>query len=526
MPQFNSKDSIATLILLSFFVLFLGYAAWSQSFCFDASYNLISYQNLFLGKGFGYDYNGQWIPFDPVISTGPELYLPALFLWFLTGTASYWTAIYVLVFYYVLFFVFLFFFILGKSRVKLFAFSMFLPAFFCRQQFFLGDAAFIAPIGEPLSVFFIFSGIYLLIGKKSRILSFILIGLGLDTKTNTVIGILPVLAVIYFAEFLYPAFSGKDHKRIFRDGLTFLVGAFLVLSPMLLYTKIAPALFLDGNDKKIWENSVKERKQFMLERGFGHIAETLNTLKKADLKSAALTYSGIFKSKIIQSKSFFCGSFLLTGLYFIFFGGLTCLAFRHKHFSLYIFLFAFFIYSWWFFGAGDAWYRYWVVADFMVLYGFVSLAPVFYEKMKKSWIIAWGLLFMSVFLPQFSSESIVRHLGNTSREDCLKMSAKISDIDESRIFTYGWFQAPYFMILTGKRFNDFQDSSKLASAISKSDDVYFLTTIENTLIADEMKLLEPALGVVAEYGFNRLYKITSDRSVMDSVQTSLANFRR
>ncbi len=497
MHYIKNREFIATLVLMLLFFIFMGYAAHSQSFCFDASYNLISYQNLFQGKGFGYDYNGQWAPFDPVISTGPELYLPTLFIWFLTGNTSYWTAIYVLVFYYMLFFAFLFFFVIGKDRNRLFSFADFLAAVFCRQQFFRDDAAFIAPIGEPLSVFFIFSGLYLLIARKSRILSFLLIGFGLDTKTNTVIGVLPVLAVIYFVEYFYPAFSCRDWKRIFRDGLTFLVGAVLVLGPMLIYTKAAPKLLLDEKNRTIWENSVKERKQFMLERGFGHIAEVLK--QKDDPKAAVLGYLGIFKSKLIQSKNFFCGSSLLTVLYFILFSWLIFLSFMKKHFSFYAFLFAFFIYFWWFFGAGDAWYRYWAVADFMVLYGLISFTPVIYERIKKPLYIGTVVLVLAVFMPQFSYESIARHMGNTSKSEALMMTERLSEIDEARIFTYGWFQAPYFMILTGKRFSDFFDTGKLDSALAKYDEVYLLTTIENTLIADEMKLVEPALSIVAEY---------------------------
>lgn len=523
MPKWANKDFWGAFILLSIFILFLGYAGHNQSLCFDACYNLISYQNVFLGKGFGYNYNGQWFPFDPVISTGPELYLPTLFIWFLTGSSSYWSAIYVLVFYYVIFCLFLFFYVLKDTRTKFFACLLLFFVFFCRLEFFRNDAAFITPIGEPLSVFFIFSGIYLLLKKKTRILAFLLIGLGLDTKTNTVIGILPVLAAIYFVEFFYPSILKKDYKQILKDSFSFVIGAILVLGPMFAYTTIAPNLFLNDKDKAIWEKSVKDRKAFMLERGFGHIVESI---RKDDLQSAAVTYAGIFKSKIIQSKSFFHNSYTITTLYFVLFLALLYFSFRHKHFSSYIFLFSFFVYIWWFFGAGDAWYRYLSVADFMVLYGIVSLAPLFYERMQTPGVITMGVLSLFVFLPQFSFESVYRHMGNTFKADSLKMADKISDINEKQIFTYGWFQAPSFMILTEKRFQDFIDTNKLSSAISEFDEVFFLSTVENTMIAEEMKMLEPILIPVAEFGFNKLYKINPDKTLMSSVKNNLENNRR
>lgn len=517
-----SRDSITALSVLLLFMIFLCWAAYNQSFCFDASYNLISYQNLFLGKGFIYDYNGAFVPFDPVISTGPEFYIPALLLWFILGGVSYHAVIYVLVSYYLIFLSFFIFYVLRGTGAKTLSLLIFLTAFFCRQQLFVADAAFIAPIGEPLSVFFIFSGLYLLLTKKSRLLSFLLIGFGLDVKTNVVVAVLPVLAIIYLAHYFYPALKERSFRKFWKGAVIFFVGAVLVIGPMAFYTKIMPKLVLSGDNLAIWKSAVYERKAFMLERGFGHIVDSV---RQDNIKSMVSAFIAFFKFKVVTAKTFFHNSFTIMALYAVLLFTLLWFSFRHRHFSFYIFLFVSFIYAWWLFGAGDPWYRYWSVGDFMFICGLASLGPVLYEKRRLPSVISLSVLLLFVFLPQFSFREILRHTTPVSKNEALKMAERISGIDEKQIFTYDWYQAPYIMILTEKRFQNFLDKDKLLASMERYPELYFLLTVENSMISDEMKMLEPILTPVAEFGANRFFKISYDKSLIESVFSKIEGYR-
>lgn len=517
-----SGDSLVALAVLSAFILFLCFAAYNQGFCFDASYNLISYQNMLMGKGFIYDYNCLKIPFDPVISTGPELYFPAFILWLSMGTASYHGVIFVLVAYYVAFLSFFLFYILKGKRVKSAAILLYIIVFFCRHKFFTDDAAFIAPIGEPLCGFFIFSGLYLLLVKKSRYLSFLLIGLGLDVKTNVIVALFPVLLLIYLIEYFYPAFKARNMKGFLKGVLVFGIGAFLVLGPNVFYSKILPRIVLSGSSLSVWKDAVGERKAFMLERGFGHIVEAS---KNDSIASKVSSYIAFFKFKVVTAKSFFHDSFTVMIFYASLLFTLLVFSFRRRHFSFYIFLFSSCIYSWWFLGAGDPWYRYWSAADFMFVAGLASLTPVFLEGIRTWPVIAIGIMMLYVFLPQFSPKEIWRHTSSVSKNDAYKMAENIAMVDEKKIFTYDWYQAPYIMILTGKRFQNFLDKDKLLDALRSSEDIYFLTTGENSMISEEMRMLEPLLEPVAEFGQNRFFRIKPDQSILDSVFKKINSFR-
>lgn len=517
-----SYDSMVAALLLLLFIIFLCFAAYNQGFCFDASYNILSYQNLFLGKGFIYEYSGITVPFDPVISTGPELYLPAVVLWFLTGGFSFHGVIYVLVAYYFAFFSFFLFYVMRGKRSKTASFMLFAAIFFCRHKLFTDDAAFISPIGEPLCIFFIFAGVYLLIEKRSMLLSFLLIGLGLDVKTNVIVAVFPVLAAVYFLDFFYHAFRERDYKRIIKDFGSFVLGAFLVIGPNAFYTKVLPRIALSGENLEAWKAAVGERKAFMLERGFGHIVEAL---KNDGLLSKLTSFIAFFKFKVVTAKAFFHGSFTIMVLYAVLLFALLFYSFRRRHFSFYAFLFSSCIYAWWFLGAGDPWYRYWSAADFMFLIGAASLTPLFVSEIKTLPVISVFVLMLYVFLPQFSSKEILRHFNPDSKNQALMMADRISSIDEKQIFTYDWYQAPSLMLLSEKRFNNLLDKKKLIDSINRYGDVFFISTVENSMISEEMKMLESILEPVAEFGHNRLFRIKTDRSLIDDVFTRIDNYR-
>jgi hypothetical protein len=85
------------------------------------------------------------------------------------------------------------------------------------------------------------------------------------------------------------------------------------------------------------------------------------------------------------------------------------------------------------------------------------------------------------------------------------MKEKIGQIDEKKIFTFGFLQCPQIMFLTNKRFQDFFNKKKLEEA--KKDEAYFLTTYDNILVRNEMNSLTKDFDLVVAYGYNRLYRI-------------------
>jgi len=503
------KDTWVAALLLFLFMACMFLCASKQGLCFDTSYNLISYQNLFNGKGFVYDYAGQRVPFDPVISSGPELYLPAMLLWFIQGHTNYWSSVNVLVGYTAIFLFFLFFYVLKGENKKSFSFCIFLYVFLFRKQFFFGNAIFITPLGEPLSVFFIFSGIYLLYEKRFGLIPFLIVGLGLDVKTNTAVSILPVLALLWFMESFIPEAKNRDYKALVRSFVFYALGAIIVLLPFITYTKVVPSIVLEGNDKVVWNNAKSERSRFMAERGFGHIVEAIREAKKSgDAWTFFAIYNSKLKEKFVSAKSFFKDSSTIITLYFAVFFALWFFSFRKKHFAFYIFGFSFFIYVWWFFACGDAWYRYWSTADLMFVYGVVSISPLLYEFRKSKEVILISILSLYVYLPQVSVSEILRHIDSRDKHEYLDMADRISSIDDGKIFGYGWFQAPHLMFLSGKRFQDFTDNKALKAAVQRYDKVYFLSTIENTIIKEDMERIAPLLQLDTEYGYCKLYEIT------------------
>jgi hypothetical protein len=513
MPRINDRNFSVGLAAL--FILFLAIAASNQDLCFDTCYNLISWQNLATGKGFVYDYAGQRVPFDPVISTGPELYLPTFLLWSVIGNTDYWISIYVLVGFYAAFSIFLIFVVMRATRYRFYALVVFAILFFCRKPLFTDNAVFITPLGEPLCVLFVFSGTYLLVVKRLRVLPFLLIGLGLDLKTNIIIGILPMLAAVFFFEQVMPAITAtrRDFGKLTRSMLLFVLGGGILLAPNLLYVKVIPKLVLAGGDEAVLSEASNSRRRLMFERGFGHFLEAI----RADSGGLDL-YTERLKNKIGVLKGFYGGNRWITAGYFLLLLIAAGIARRKRHFSFYLLLFSGFIYAWWLLAASDPWYRYWATGDVMVIIALTTLSPELFENRKTLGVTAVAILAMAVFIPQFSFGDIRRHFENTSQEHYRAMVTQLREIDEKRIYTWGWFQAPHLMILTGKRFQDLTNPSQMKAAIADPDPVYFLFTIENTIIQPEMDRLMPYLVPVASYGYNRLYLIKKDEGLLSLLQ--------
>lgn len=137
-PENRKTKNVADVFLASLiaigFIAFLILLATKASVSFDASYNLLSYQNLFEGKGFVYDYDGKHIPFDPAISTGPELYLPVSAIWKIIGHTDYFVSVYLVIAYYALFLGFLVFYAQRTSETRTIAMLTFVFLFVSNKK--------------------------------------------------------------------------------------------------------------------------------------------------------------------------------------------------------------------------------------------------------------------------------------------------------------------------------------------------------------------------------------------------------
>ncbi len=93
----KTLDVIIASLIAVCLIIFLIFLGTKSDLGFDPSCMLLSYQNLFEGKGFVYDYDGKYMPFDPAISTGPELYLPVFIIWKIIGHTDYYVSVYIVI---------------------------------------------------------------------------------------------------------------------------------------------------------------------------------------------------------------------------------------------------------------------------------------------------------------------------------------------------------------------------------------------------------------------------------------------
>lgn len=274
--QITNFIAIGILIALLSFMI---YASFNAGLNFDVAYNLLSYRSLFDGNGFLYDYNNQKLFFDPTISTGPELYFPAYLLWKLTGKVNYDIATWIFIGYYLLFLLFLFGYVNITPNQRLLGILFFSVFYYSIQENFYNAYGFISPLGETVSVFFIFFGIFFLHRERYYMAAF-LFGLALDIKSNVLVGLLPTLT-IFWISFAVTAIRSVNlgyPSRIISFSIIYsilikcihvLLWLILFIGPYITSNKIIPTLTLEGQQLATWRGAKIQRTNFMLSNGFG-----------------------------------------------------------------------------------------------------------------------------------------------------------------------------------------------------------------------------------------------------------------
>jgi hypothetical protein len=497
----NAADVLAASLIAVGFIAFLILLATKANVSFDASYNLLSYQNLFEGKGFVYDYDGRHVPFDPAISTGPELYLPVFAIWKITGHTDYFVSVYLVIAYYALFLGFLVFYVLRTSETKTISMFAFVFLFVSNRKIFGGHFP-VAPLGEFVVYVFIFMGIYFL-HKRKLLTGFVLLGLAVDLKTSIIIALLPTVTLYWLLEFLIPKLRERKLKEVLRVTLAGLILSSLLFVPYLAYSKIIPSIVLSHEERKILKRTQRERFQLVKERGLGQI---IALQKNLDREGFALFVSRTGR-KVATLKSWFDGSYLLVSLFGILLVTLAVFSCYKKDYSFYLFIFSVFIAVWWLLCPADDWYRYFFLAEWMFSLGVVSLVPVLAKKENRVASVVISIAVIILFAPQFSLSSIKKNLNDTDRKDLMLMGNYIRNIDERNIFTYGWFQCPQLMFLTGKRFRDYTNENNFSQTREKGRERFLLTTAENAIAGEEMEGVIKKCELIKEYGDDRLYRI-------------------
>lgn len=489
--------SIPALVLVAAFTAFLILLGTQVSPSFDASYNLISYQNLLQGKGFMYDYDGRILPFDPAISTGPEFYLPVYLAWKLLGASDYYVSVYVMAAYYAVFLCFLIFFVLREGKARTLSVLVFAGLFLCNRKLF-EHLGFI-PLGELLVGFFLFAGLCLLC-KRHLVWGGLLLGFALDLKTNISVGLLPALTVCLLREFVLPELKARSLQGVVRAGLRVALVLALVLTPFLVHTKLVPALVLSPQQFGELRVAQKERAAFMQARGFGQMRELRKNLSREGFRS--------FIEKIQEKFRVLQGWFLrpwLSLLLALLLAALLLLSYRAGHFSFYLFIFTAVTGLWWFVGPVDIWYRYFYPAESMLMLGIVALIPLLLKGSRPA--LATALLSAAVFLPQFSPTVIAGSFDGTEKRAVTALAADLRTIGEQDLFAFGWFQSPQMMLLSNKRFQDYTNAQHLEKARAEKRTIYLVTTNESFILRPELEKILQTTELMKAYGNNRLYRI-------------------
>lgn len=495
------KYLLPDIVVIALFACFLMLAASRQGLNHDAAYNMLSYQSLFDGNGFVYSYSGKSVPFDPVISTGPELYLSAFVLWNIFGTTDYAYAAYALVLYFVLFLLFFRICVLPQRRYGwlLLVASLFLLV--CKSSFF-EEALLTTPLGEPLAAFLVFAGLYLLYHHKP-FSGFLLLGFALNTKTNIIVALLPTAGLLVWNQYVLPLLEKKQYRKaVVRAGVMLLLSG-LMFVPNLAYTKIVPALVLDRQEHALLKAHQSGRSKHMIKYGF---SQMIPVLKNPGGETLARLYSDcLHKLKVIRN--YYDGSTLITVL---FFGSLVFFAFQAlklKSFLFYVFVFSGCVAIWWVLFPYAWFYRYYAIVDLLYLFGAVGLIGVFFSQRRAINAVIVTVLILAVFVPQFSFEVIQKSLDDTELREWHAMKHELMDIDERRIFGLGWFQAPELMMMTHKRFQNYYDVENFENAKKEFGSVYLIATRAAVIFSDLTDDDYAGMHLAADHGVARLYEV-------------------
>ncbi len=500
-PEKFSNYLLPDFFIIALFACFLMIAASRQGLNHDAAYNMLSYQSLFDGTGFVYTYNGESIPFDPVISTGPELYMTAFVLWKIFGTTDYAYAACALVLYFILFLMFFRICVIPQRRYGWLLLMMSFFLLVCKSSF-LEDSFLVTPLGEPLAAVLVFAGLYLLYDHK-HIPGFLLLGFALDTKTNIIIALLPAVGLLVWNRYVLPFIEKRQYRRAaVRAGIMLLLSG-LIFLPLLTYTKIVPALVLDKHERMLLKEHQSQRSKHMIKNGFGQMLPVFLSPDGGTIKK----FYADCEHKLNVMRNHYGGS-TLTPL--LFFGSLVLFAFyagKIKSFLLYVFLFSGCIAVWWVLFPVAWFYRYYAITDLLYLFGGVGLIGGLFKLRRTLDAVIVIAALLAVFVPQFSAAPIRDALDDTRLRGWHAMKREIMEIDERRIFGLGWFQAPELMLMTDKRFQNYYDAGNREKARAEFGSVYVLATRAAQIYGGLTDEDYAGMHLTADHGVARLYEI-------------------
>ncbi len=509
--QIANFFALGILIALIFFMI---YAGLNAGLNFDVAYNLLSYRSLFDGNGFLYNYNGQELFFNPTISTGPELYLPVYLLWKLIGKANYDIATMVFIGYYFLFLLFQFRYVTIDSYQRLLGVLLFSVFYFSIQENFYNAYGFIAPLGEAVSIFFIFFGIFFLHQKRYYMAAF-LFGLALDIKSNVFIGLLPTLAIFWISFIVKRIRNDQPYSERFLSlpipGLLIkssyvLLWFILLFGPYLTSNTIIPAITLEGQQLATWKEAKIQRTNFMLSNGFG---QWLVFKTAPSMHDTLIQYSLAVSKKVIVLKTF-TGSKVVAVI--LFFGSLIILSIVwRKHFVFWLILYYFFTTLWWISSPLDGWHRYYYSGELAWMLAVTAAAPATILQrdgfIAKLCIAALVIIAISRMAPEKIFQAI--DMQREARQQLKSMAQTLEDKPGAIIFTYGWFQCPQLMLLTGKWFFDYQDNKTRNEIPRASPDAFFLVCPETNIVAKKVDPIISKLQLTSQQGPYRLFTMTS-----------------
>lgn len=298
--QMNNFLRIATILLFLLFGAFLLAKPFNVGISYDDGYNASVAKNIAFGIGYKTTYHSE-ITFNPEITTGPTLLLPAALLIKIFGN-TYWvpglTQVLVILLLLVALFV-----VIGKKDTRINPFVFFLLFFVGVILFSSVDTTeeqfldlWVHLVGEiPISLLIIISHIVIRDKsnqKKSTFVSGFVYGLAVITK------FISLLAFAGFCCFLIVEFFLLNRRiQPQKIILLFFVVGFSIppISVFLLKKSLL-------NDPLVWETTKNYEREFIKKRESG-IAQLLNADDKSELivENAAINFS-ILKEKYFQNQ--------------------------------------------------------------------------------------------------------------------------------------------------------------------------------------------------------------------------------
>lgn len=384
--------NIITAVLVVGFLGFLFLSVGRGPANTEAQYNILFYEHIFF-EGSEPDVGriSTTIPkeilYDSALATGPELYVPAIFLAPFLGRSTYEAAAYVSLASMGAFLVFLLLFVVREASSRILVTVGFLLLYFSNALIFK-QLLFIHPLGETIACFFLFAGFYL-IHKRYTIPGLFLLGLALDTKKTFFFALVPTLLVYFMLTYVIPELQKDRRKNMVSVGVKTFLMTILIATPILFTLYVAPHLLLVDNKKSDFAVSRNIQIERTINRGIGQVTTLVSNPTAAGLN----TYAKKISDRLMSARSFFNNNHLA----FISYAGtfLLLLFYARKHFTFFPLLFSVITVIWWIFAATDARYHSFYAAD-MILYASVAtLLPYLIKTRRK--FLAYPILALLIF---------------------------------------------------------------------------------------------------------------------------------